>query len=337
MKTNNAKTHLSGHSNAATAKWIVILLAAFLIFFAVSPWGAYERAKYSGTETAYERFLQKHPDSGFVAAARARLANLKFEVIRANPTGRDLQQFISKWSDTPAVGEARGMLLDLARDAWRQMEDSEDPTILQRFEADFEGAPESGLARERRTDLLPRLEWKGLQSSESLANLEAFILKHDPHVVADWARGRIDALCRNPIWVATQDRLDLYQKHLHLVPESPRRAEFNKRIIDLEVAEITRGDHGDLPPASPLQITGGSTAEVKIENQTSYTLTVRYSGSNSYRFDLAPSEVRDVMLVPGPYQVAATVSSSSVIPYAGSDKLSGGSYGVKFYIETRRQ
>ncbi len=315
---------------------MVILLVAFIIFFVASPWGAYERAKYAGTAVAYEGFLEKHPDSSFVVAARTRLAILKLDAIRKNPSARDLQLFLSDWGDTRSAELARAILDELARERWRELEDSPDVESLQQFEIDYAGTPQSESARERRMDLIPRIEWKVLQGSVSLEQLEAFIIKRGTHEVAGLARKRIAELCLDYTWMRKQDRLDLYQKHLALIPESPHRAELEKRIIDLEVAAITSAEHGVLPPASPLKITGGNTAEVAIENQTSYTLTVRYSGSRSYRFDLAPSGRQNVTLASGPYQVAATVSSPGVIPYAGRDSLSGGSYGVKFFIETRR-
>lgn len=321
---------------SSRSSFLVILLVAFLAFFALSPWGAYERAKYAGTVTAYERFLKKHPDSSFVDAVRTRLAILKLDEIRKDPSARDLQRFLSEWGDTRSAESARAILGNLAREQWRDLENSSDVESLHQFEIDYAGTPESESARERRTDLIPRIEWKTLQKSVSLEELEAFIIKRGTHEVADLARKRITELSLDYAWVRKQDRLDLYQKHLLLIPNSPHRAELEKRIIDLEVAAIIRGNHGVLPPASPLRITGGNSAEVAIENQTSYTLTVRYSGSRSYRFDLAPSATRNVTLASGPYQVAATVSSSGVIPYAGSDTLSGGSYGVKFFIETRR-
>lgn len=324
-------------SGIAAIRLISAPFAAFLVFFAVSPWGAYERAKMANREVAYERFLKEHPDSMFVTAVRTRLADLKLDVIRNTPSGRVLQEFLQEWSDTPSDGPARTMLQELARDLWRELQDSEDPKALQQFETDHAGTPEAGWAAERRTDLLPGLEWKRLESSESLADLEAFIRKYDTHDVATEARERIDALCIDPVWIDTQDRLDLYQKHLRLVPDSPRRAKFEKRIIDLEVAEITRGEHGKLPPAAPVQITGGTEALVEIENQTRYTLTVRYSGRQSYRFDLTAGQTQEVNLATGSYQVAATVSSPGVIPYAGSDTLQGGKYSSKFYIETRRR
>lgn len=315
--------------------WILfILLAVFLVVFAVSPWGAYERAKHYGTERSYERFLKNHSDSMFVVPVRGRLAKLKLDVIQLDPSGAKLQGFLKEWSDTPTGTEGWVLLRTMAKEQWRGLAETVDVAALQQFELDYEGTAESELARDRRVDLIPRFEWKTLQTSISLEELTAFVRKFEKHEVAQLARDKIRGLCRDHDWVKRQDTLVIYRMHLELVPDSPLRSEIEKRIIDLEVAEIMRGEHGELPPASPLSVTGGSTADVKIENQTTYTLTVRYSGSQSYRFDLAPSASREVSLATGSYKVAATVSSPSVIPYAGNDTLSGGSYGVKFFIQS---
>lgn len=332
---NRGKRTFKAGLTGVQAAWILfMLLVVFLVVFAVSPWGAYERAKHSGTERSYERFLKNHPDSMFVVPVRERLAKLKLDVIHQDLSGAKLQGFVKEWSNTPAGTEGWVLLRSMAKEEWRGLADSVDVAALRRFELDYEGTTESELAHDRRVDLIPRFEWKALQTSVSLEDLTAFAQKYEKHEVSNLARERIRGLCRDHDWVKRQDTLAIYRMHLELVPDSPLRSEIEKRIIDLEVAEIMRGEHGELPPASPLSVTGGSTAEVKIENQTTYTLTVRYSGSQSYRFDLAPSASREVSLATGSYKVAATVSSPSVIPYAGNDTLGGGSYGVKFFIQT---
>jgi hypothetical protein len=334
MINRGKRTFKAGLTGVQTVWILFILLVVFLVVFAVSPWGAYERAKHSGTERSYERFLENHPDSMFVAPVKERLAELKLDLIQQDPSGAKLQGFLKEWSNTPAGTKGWVLLRSMAKEKWKGLAESGDVAALQRFESDYEGTTESELAKDRRVDLIPRFEWKALQTSISLEELTAFVRKYEKHEVAQQARERIRLLCRDHDWVKRQDRLEIYRIHLELVPNSPLRSEMEKRIIDLEVAEIVSGEHGKLPPASPLSITGGNTAEVKIENQTSYTLTVRYSGSQSYRFDLAPSTSREVSLATGSYKVAATVSSPSVIPYAGNDTLSGGSYGVKFFIQT---
>lgn len=333
---NRGKRTFKAGLTGVQAVWILfILLIVFLVIFAVSPWGAYERAKFSGTERSYERFLDKHPDSMFVEPVRERLAKLNFDLIQRDPSCAKLQGFIKEWTNTRAGMKGWALLCSMAKEKWRGLAESVDVAALQEFELDYAGTKESELAHKRRVDLIPRFEWKALQTSVSLEDLTAFARKYKKHEVSKLAHDRIRVLCRDHDWVKRQDSLETYRIHLELVPDSPLRSEMEKRIIDLEVAEIMSGEHGKLPPASPLNLTGGNTAEVKIENQTTYTLTVRYSGNQSYRFDLAPSAVQEVRLEPGSYKVAATVSSSRVTPYAGSDSLRGGSYGVKFFIQTR--
>lgn len=312
---------------------LLVLVGVMVVWF--TPWGVYQRAKFEGTESAYESFLRNHASSDHADEARGLLADLKFDRLGQRPSGPSLRIFHQQWVGTRAAERAVEQLRQRSAEEWTLLADSEDLDALKRFEVEYAGTAEATLAASRRAELIPRLEWRTLQSSSSLAELEDFIRRHDSHVLAGSARGRIEALCRDAAWVRSQDVLRLYKRHLDLVPQSSARAEFSKRIIDLEVDEIMSGEHGRLPPATPLAIRGGSVAEVQIENGTRHALVVRYSGIRSYRFDFKPGETLDLKIAPGSYKVAASVDAGSVRPYAGTEQLQGGAYGVKFYISSR--
>ena len=109
------------------------------------------------------------------------------------------------------------------------------------------------------------------------------------------------------------------------------------RQIDAQVATILAGQHSPLPPAQHVRSNPASqVAEMVTKNNTQYTLTVLYSGPTSQRVVLAPQASQKVLLSVGTYQVAATVNSSSVVPFAGRDEIQGGGYDNTFYIETTR-
>lgn len=108
--------------------------------------------------------------------------------------------------------------------------------------------------------------------------------------------------------------------------------------IDQEVANIIAGEHGMLPPAQAVQVDPqAETAQVQLQNDTAYTLTVLYSGPTSRKAVLAPSTQEEIVLGVGDYKVAAKVSEASVIPFAGNENLQGGRYSNTFYIQTRSQ
>jgi outer membrane protein assembly factor BamE (lipoprotein component of BamABCDE complex) len=107
------------------------------------------------------------------------------------------------------------------------------------------------------------------------------------------------------------------------------------RQIDSQVATILAGEHSDLPPAQQIQADpSAEEAEIAIKNNTQYNLTVLYSGPRSSRVVLAPQDTRTVVLKVGSYQVAATVDSTDILPFAGKDDVNGGGYDSTFYIET---
>jgi predicted RNase H-like nuclease (RuvC/YqgF family) len=134
-------------------------------------------------------------------------------------------------------------------------------------------------------------------------------------------------------WVQAEDSIDAYKKFATRFPEHPQITQIQKRIIDLEVKEIAAGEYGELPKAQAISV-GGTTSEVEIENKTGYVLTVRYSGNDSKMIVVPVSATKSVSLIPGEYQVAASVSAAHVRNYFGSDSMAGGKYFSSFYIKT---
>jgi hypothetical protein len=108
--------------------------------------------------------------------------------------------------------------------------------------------------------------------------------------------------------------------------------------IDQQVAQILAGEHGTLPPVQAIRIDpAAQSAEMQIENDTDYVLTVFYSGPTHRSVVVSPHGRQSVTLGIGTYGVAAMVSASDVQPFAGSQSLQGGEYGTSFYIEEVRE
>src|SRR5207237_740973 len=126
-----------------------------------------------------------------------------------------------------------------------------------------------------------------------------------------------------------------YRRYLQRNPSDSRRAAIERKIIDLEVAEIAAGDHGTLPAAQRLSSNSyGRFADICVENGTSYELTVRYSGSDSKKIVIPAGETSSLQLAVGAYTVAASVSAANVRNYVGTDTLQGGQYSSRFYIRS---
>lgn len=71
-----------------------------------------------------------------------------------------------------------------------------------------------------------------------------------------------------------------------------------------------------------------------VASRCDRTITIMYSGVKSVKIQIGPHKSRSFVLPSGNYHVVAT--ASGVIPFYGTEKLTGGSYESEYYIETRR-
>lgn len=115
-----------------------------------------------------------------------------------------------------------------------------------------------------------------------------------------------------------------------------RDPEAEQRARDA-IAEIRGGDHSTLPPAVVTGFNGSGQTTSTFTNRTSYTLTVHVSGPVALSLTIPPGGSQQAPLAPGRYEVGASVSASSVLPYYGvRDYQAGGLYTDDFYIRPQR-
>jgi hypothetical protein len=179
-------------------------------------------------------------------------------------------------------------------------------------------------------------DWARAMSTGTLEALEGFASRHaaDPRAESLSARAaamRVDL----PAWEQAQaaNTLDSYKAFLERHPRSPFREQAERRIVDLEVREILRRPHGELPsPARLGPDTGRVYAILNVHNNTTYVLTVRYSGIDSFKVSFRPGEKGSIEVRSGAYQVAASVDAERVRDYAGASVLTGSNYQVEYYI-----
>jgi hypothetical protein len=107
--------------------------------------------------------------------------------------------------------------------------------------------------------------------------------------------------------------------------------------IQDEVAKIRQASPAPLPPPQATAAALGGQSAMVIENGTTYQLTVLLlAGPKSQRIQLAPGHSQTVSLAPGNYEVAASVSSSSVTPFYGKEVFNADTqYSERFYIVSR--
>lgn len=138
-------------------------------------------------------------------------------------------------------------------------------------------------------------------------------------------------------WHTTRgaDQVAAYIAFLRTYPQSPYGEEARARIVDLEVAEIRRSRPPSLPAATEVSSAPGRTYSViNVHNSTSYELTLRYSGPDSFMVILTPNEKSSIELLVGKYIVAASVKAANVRNYAGDQDSTGGNFQVTFYIQS---
>lgn len=175
-------------------------------------------------------------------------------------------------------------------------------------------------------------EWEKLKQARLVEPMVNFEQAYPAIKAALKTSEAIEALYNDPTWVKAQDKLEHYQRFVKRFPKHAAAPTMEKRIIDLEVAAIAKGDHGELPKAQPTGSFYGTTSKLQIQNDTDYELTVRFSGTDSKKVVIPSSQSQSLTLPNGSYQVAASVSAANVRNYYGTDEFKGGTYDSSFYI-----
>ena len=140
-------------------------------------------------------------------------------------------------------------------------------------------------------------------------------------------------------WNAAKEEgtLTAYQLYLKLYPKGRHHKQAEKKVIDLEVADIFRkGGYGSLPSMNRENYVKGPYSTIYIRNDTKYDLTLLYSGVESKRVTISPYGSVNLRLKSGIYQIVASVNAVGISKFAGEENLSGGSYSVTYYIQTTR-
>ncbi|MDU8886323.1 hypothetical protein RXV94_09140 [Yeosuana sp. MJ-SS3] len=125
----------------------------------------------------------------------------------------------------------------------------------------------------------------------------------------------------------------IWKKFLEDYPDHPEKSNIETLIIELEVNEIFGGEYGDIPSSQFLGERNNVESSISIENDTRYTLTLRYSGPDIKKINIPPGETQKVNLKSGEYRVTASVNASNVRNFAGTESLYG-EYSSAYYISS---
>lgn len=366
-----ARSRAPQPTNPSAWKWKTGIAAAIVfVIFLFQPWTQYRWAALRDTVPAYESFIRNHPSTDYADSARERIRILREDSVwQATQLSDDIQKlryYLKVYPDGKYAYDAKLAATTSADNKWQAVSQPYAATEVTRFLKEY---PEVNLIKvesavwndAKNSDEITRVRayqklfpdgkfskaaaatatkladahWLRIASSRSEAVLKRFLVEFPETTRQKDAETQIQALYNDLSWVQQQGTLDAYQRYLRQNPASPERSFVEKKIIDLEVAAIAAGDHGVLPKAQTVSADSrSSSAEVTIENGTSYELTVRYSGPDSQKIVIPASATRSLTLQVGSYTVAASVSAANVRNYVGTDTMQGGRYSSRFYIAT---
>lgn len=275
----------------------IAIAIGFVIFF-FQPWTQYQWVVLQDSVPAYENFVAKYPATDYAYSARERIRTLKED---------------SVWQDAHrlnSIGKLRAYLRT------------------------YPDGKYVAAAKAQRAELADQ-QWQPLANSRSENAIRKFLKDYPETTKIKDAEKRIQQLYDDFNWVQEQGSVEAYRRYLERNPHAANRPAIEKKVIDLEVAAIAAGDHGDLPKAQHIRSDPGSLyAKVRIANDTGYALTVLYSGPDSKEIVIPVNSTDLLSLRVGAYAVAAHVPPANIRKYSGADEMQGGGYESRFYIET---
>lgn len=243
---------------------------------------------------------------------------------------RSYNSYLKTHPNGKYVEEAKAAILKLAKASSADDVDLLDATIEKNYDEMFseelsairDSIVDAAYAEARRTDgwslymyLLPEAHWRDAEKQQEMAEKR------------NWGT-------EGSAWKSASESQSQagYTKYLELYPKG-RHA---KQAVDWLVNNVYQGSYGSLPLMERTRYSQSARSTIRVFNRTQYKLTVLYSGKDSKGLVLQPGTGGEVTLPNGSYRVAASVSAGNVRSFAGSESLTGGSYEVTYYIETRQ-
>jgi hypothetical protein len=257
-------------------------------------------AETINSEPSYTKFIEDHPLSSEAQIAKQKIEEVQFErdwsVAERDHTIQGYEEFERMHPDSKYHSEIISTLLEM----------------------------EALLLAKEKAEGLNSIKANQDYGDNSPSNRQATIA------------GNRDKSSKESEWqkVKASGNVSSIRRYLKDYPSSSHHSEAEKLLIDFEVDEIFKGDHGKMPP---MEKVGGSANihrnEVRINNNTDYVLTVRCSGNESQKIVMQPGKSASASLSNGKYKIAASVNSSSVNSFTGSVNLKGAIYESTYYIK----
>jgi len=308
----------------------------------------WNKAKSLNTIRAYEQYLSQNPSSKYSDSARSGITEIitsDWNKAKSKNSIDAYNSFIVTYPNSSFVTEARKKTTDIIdNNAWSNASSENTTASYSQYLRGFPSGNNSSIAKNRinqiQEEKLILPAWNRTQSQNTYQAYKSFLREYPNSSYAYQAKSKIQQF-ENTAWSKAQslNTIASYNTFLSNFPFSDLADSARKKVIDLEVANIFKGDYGYMPPMNKTSsnrfgTTKPTTNSIEIYNNTAYELTVWYSGADSKKIILPPRNRRSFTLPNGPYKVAASVKASNVTKYAGNERLDGGEYESEFYIQT---
>jgi hypothetical protein len=199
-----------------------------------------------------------------------------------------------------------------------------------------------GTYAEKAKETMKKIEtakWNEARKKNTITEYKKYLESYPHGIYATEAIEKIETAKWNTepkAWSEARNRntATAYKKYLDLYPYGANAQRAKKLIIDREVDAIFGSSYGKLPAMEKRSYGYGNYSTIHIYNNTSYTLTIRYSGTDSKQVSILPRQRQTVSLQNGSYRIAASVDAANVKNFAGTETLSGGIYDIQYYITT---
>ncbi len=313
---------------------------------------AWKHAVSGNTIDSYRKYLSIYVDGKYVYEAKENIARLERELEIENAWGKaklannmeSYLLFINMYPKSSFVFDARMQISKLQdQNAWRSAEQANTMEGYKQYLNNFPSGYMNAEAKRRidkiweDTYILPY--WKEVQRKNTYQAYLDFEMQYPNSSYVDLAAEKRRMIDRKAWEVALiTNSIKGFKAYLNKFPYGDYTDSAEKKIIDLEVDNIFKGNHSKLPPLSRSGF--GSSAytngnKIEIFNNTKYTLVVRYSGEESKKVEIASKRKVVVQLKNGNYRITASVNAANVQNYAGTEYLRGGEYNSEFYIVTQ--
>lgn len=318
---------------------------------------SFQRARRINSIDAYRGYLKDYPRGKFAEEARSEIIKierlqkeerdrLEWEKVLGENSLSSFQRYLSSNPNSKYATNARSKIQEIDKKEWEKASRLNSKESYEDYLRLLTNGSNSSEARRRIKQIederyiLPI--WTKTQKTNTYQAYKEFYDSHRNSSYAYQAKQKMDSFDYSAWNTAkSSNSIGAYQRYISSYPQGNFVNDANKRIIDLEVENIFKGDYGYLPPmtkktGSVFGNTRPTTNKISVFNNTSYTLTVWYSGPESKKIVLNPGRKINFELVNGSYKVAASVNAANVTKYAGNERLDGGDFESEFYIQTRR-